>query len=336
MACARDQNLMTDTYDVLVVGAGPTGLACGIETIREGLRLLILEKGCLVNSIFSYPTNMTFFTNRERLEIGDVPFSSVNVKPTRAEALEYYRRVTDHYHLPIHYEEKVESIQGSDGAFRVEAVAREGSRNTYTARKVIIATGYYDLPNRMGIPGEDLPKVSHYAHEGHPYYGRKVAVIGAANSAAVTSLDLYRHGALVTLICREPELSRHIKYWIRPDLENRIKERSIRALFETVVTEISEGWIEVESASGERKRLENDFVFALTGYHPDVDLLKRAGVKVDEESFRPQCDPQTLESNVPGLYMAGVVISGIHTNEIFIENGRFHGKTIISDLRKKL
>jgi thioredoxin reductase (NADPH) len=163
-----------------------------------------------------------------------------------------------------------------------------------------------------------------------------VAVIGAANSAAVTSLDLYRHGALVTLICREPELSRHIKYWIRPDLENRIKERSIRALFETVVTEISEGWIEVESAGGERKRLENDFVFALTGYHPDVDLLKRAGVKVDEESFRPQCDPQTLESNVPGLYMAGVVISGIHTNEIFIENGRFHGKTIISDLRKKL
>jgi thioredoxin reductase (NADPH) len=160
MARARDQNLMTDTYDVLVVGAGPTGLACGIETIREGLRLLILEKGCLVNSIFSYPTNMTFFTNRERLEIGDVPFSSVNVKPTRAEALEYYRRVTDHYHLPIHYEEKVESIQGSDGAFRVEAVAREGSRNTYTARKVIIATGYYDLPNRMGIPGEDLPKVS--------------------------------------------------------------------------------------------------------------------------------------------------------------------------------
>jgi bacillithiol disulfide reductase len=327
---------MSETYDVLVIGAGPTGLACGIEAIREGLKLLIVEKGCLVNSLFSYPASMTFFTNRERLEIGEIPFSSINVKPTRAEALEYYRRVTDYYRLPIHYEEKVLTVRAADGSFRVNTEAGERNRHTYSTRKVVIATGYYDLPNRMGIPGEDLPKVSHYALESHPFYGRKVAVIGAANSAAVTSLDLYRHGAEVTLICREAELSRHIKYWIRPDLENRIEEKSIRALFETVVKEISEDSILVESAGGKPQRLENDFVFALTGYHPDIDLLKRAGVEVDPTSYRPACDPKTLESNVPGLYLAGVVISGRHTNEIFIENGRFHGKKIISDLKAKL
>jgi thioredoxin reductase (NADPH) len=327
---------MDETYDILVIGAGPTGLACGIEAARAGLKLLIIEKGCLVNSIFNYPASMTFFTNRERLEIGDIPFSSTNVKPNRAEALEYYRRVTDYYHLPIRFEERALAIQGKDGAFTVETESSKGERRKCAARKIIIATGYYDLPNRMGIPGEDLPKVSHYALESHRFYGRKVAVIGAANSAAVTSLDLFRHGAQVTLICREPELSRHIKYWIRPDLENRIKEKSIRAFFETIVVEVAEDWILTESKDGERTRLENDFVFALTGYHPDVDLLKRAGVRVDEESYRPECNPKTLESNVPGLYLAGVVISGRHTNEIFIENGRFHGAKIIADLRGKL
>jgi bacillithiol disulfide reductase len=327
---------MTETYDVLVVGAGPTGLACGIDVVREGLKLLILEKGCLVNSIFNYPSNMTFFTNRERLEIGDLPFSSTNVKPARAEALEYYRRVADYYQLPIHYEERVLAIKGKDGVFSVETRNAKEERQIYSARKVIVATGYYDLPNHMGIPGEDLPKVSHYALEPHPFYGRKVAVIGAANSAAVTSLDLFRHGAKVTLIIREPEISRHIKYWIRPDLENRIKEGGILAFFETIVVEIAQDWIRIEKKGGERVELENDFVFALTGYHPDVDLLKRAGVKVDPESFRPECNPKTLESNVPGLYLAGVVISGRHTNEIFIENGRFHGRKIVDDLRTKL
>ena len=327
---------MDTTYDVLVIGAGPTGLACGIDTVREGLNLLIVEKGCLVNSIFNYPANMTFFTNRERLEIGNIPFSSTNVKPTRAEALEYYRRVTDHYQLPVRYEERVLAITGKDGAFEVETETARGERHKHRTRKVIIATGYYDLPNFMGIPGEDLSKVSHYALEPHRFYGRKVAVIGAANSAAVTSLDLFRHGAQVTLVCREPELSRHIKYWIRPDLENRIKEGAIRAYFETLVVEIAEDWIVLEAKNGERSKLENDFVFALTGYHPDADLLKRAGVKVDEESYRPECNPATLESNVPGIYLAGVVISGRHTNEIFIENGRFHGAKIIEDLRGKL
>jgi thioredoxin reductase (NADPH) len=327
---------MSVLYDVIVVGAGPTGLACGIEAQREGMELLILEKGCLVNSLFHYPANMTFFTNRERLEIGDLPFSSVNVKPARAEALEYYRRVTDYYRLPIHYEAQVLGIRGTDGIFRVEAQVRGRKARTYTARKVIIATGYYDLPNLVGVPGENLSKVSHYALEPHAFYGRRVAVIGGANSAAVTSLDLYREGAEVTLIYRGGELSRHVKYWIKPDLENRIKEKSIRALFSCVVKEISHDWISVETASGERIRLENDFVFAMTGYHPDIKLLQNAGVEVNEKSYRPACNPKTLESNVAGLYLAGVVISGRHTNEIFIENGRFHGKKIIADLKRRL
>jgi len=327
---------MSQFLDVLVVGGGPTGLACAIEAIRAGLKFAIVEKGCLVNSLYSYPANMTFFTTRERLEIGDIPFSSVNVKPTRAEALEYYRRVAVFYKLPVHYDEKVTAIHGVDGVFETATERSTGRRATYKSRKVIVATGYYDLPNRIGIPGEDLPKVSHYALEGHAFFGRKVAVIGGANSAAVTALDLYRHGAEVTLIYRRPQLSRHIKYWIKPDLENRIKEKSIKGLFESEVKEIGEDWICVQTANGETLRLENDFVFALTGYHPDVNLLRNAGVQVDPESYRPTCNPTSLESNVPGLYLAGVVISGRNTNEIFIENGRFHGKQIIADIKQRL
>jgi bacillithiol disulfide reductase len=327
---------MAETLDVLVVGAGPTGLACGIEAARANLSLLMIEKGCLVNSLFHYPANMTFFTTRERLEIGDIPFSSINVKPTRAEALEYYRRAADHYHLPIQYDQRVVKLHPHDGAFTVETELRSGRRRTYSARTVIVATGYYDLPNYLGIPGEDLPKVSHYAREGHAYYGRKVAIIGGANSAAITALDFFRHGAQVTLIHRQKELSRHIKYWIRPDIENRVKEKSIEARLESEVTEIGEDWISVRGPSGKSERLDNDFVFALTGYHPDVEFLCQAGVIVDPKSYRPTSDPKTLESNVPGLYLAGVVISGRHTNEIFIENGRFHGRQIIADIKVKL
>ena len=334
---------MPEIFDVIVVGAGPTGLACGIEAARAKLQLLLIEKGCLVNSLYSYPANMTFFTSRELLEIGDLPLPSTNVKPTRAEALEYYRRVAEFYRLPIHFQERVTAISrveagtGSMGGahFQIDTQAADEKRQCYVTRHAIMATGYYDLPNMLGIPGENLPKVSHYAREGHEFFQRKVAVIGGANSAAVTSLDLYRHGADVTIVCREPELSRHVKYWIRPDLENRIKEGSIRALFESEVKEIGPDWILVQRASGETLRLENDFVFALTGYHPDVDLLRHAGVKVDPDSYRPSCNLETLESNVPGLYVAGVVISGLQTNEIFIENGRFHGRQIIADILRK-
>ena len=327
---------MPELLDVIVVGGGPTGLACGIEAMRANLKLLIVEKGCLVNSLYSYPANMTFFTTRERLEIGDIPFTSVNLKPTRAEALEYYRGVTHFYKLPTHFDERVVEIRRPDAVFEVDTERSSRKQRTYKSRTVIIASGYYDLPNRMGVPGEDLAKVSHYALEGHAFYGHKVAVIGGANSAAVTGLDLFRHGAQVTLVHRQPELSRHIKYWIKPDIENRIKEGSIKALLSSEVREISDDWICVQTASGDTARLENDFVFALTGYHPDVELLRRAGVEVDPNSYRPACNPATLESNVPGLYLAGVVVSGRHTNEIFIENGRFHGKQIMADIRLKL
>ncbi|MHB8653538.1 MAG: YpdA family putative bacillithiol disulfide reductase [Terriglobia bacterium] len=335
---------MSEPLDIIVVGAGPTGLACGIEAARAGLSFLIVEKGCLVNSLFSYPANMTFFTSRELLEIGDLPLPSINVKPTRAEALEYYRRVAESHRLPVRYHERVITIRktpigtGSmrEESFVVKTEGPTGKEQAYAARNVIIATGYYDLPNRLGIPGEDLPKVSHYAREGHEYFRQRVAVIGGANSAAVTALDLYRHGAEVTLIYRGRELSRHIKYWIKPDLENRIKAKSIRAMFESEVKEIGQDWISVQTAAGETVRIENDFVFALVGYHPDVDLLRSAGIKVDPQSYRPELNPDTLESNVPGLYVAGVVVSGLQTNEIFIENGRFHGKQIIGAIKRKM
>ncbi len=327
---------MEETLDVVVVGAGPTGLACGIEAVRAGLKLLILEKGCLVNSIYSYPATMTFFTSRERLEIGELPLPSLNVKPTRAEALEYYRRTAEYYRLPIHFQERVLTVERGDGEFLVRAARGDGRGQRYSARCVVLATGYYDLPNLMGVLGEHLPKVSHYYTDPHPYFQRKVAVIGGANSAAVSALDLYRHGAEVTLIHREKALSSHIKYWIRPDIENRIKEGSIHAYLETEVKEIAENWILLERQGKEQIRLENDFVFALTGYHPDFDLLRRVGVEIDPETCRPKCDPETLESNVAGLYLAGVIIAGLDTNEIFIENGRFHGKQIIADIVRKL
>ncbi len=326
---------MENVLDVLVVGAGPTGLACAIEAVRENLNTLVVEKGCLVNSLFSYPPGMTFFTTRERLEIGDVPFSSLNVKPTRAEALEYYRRVADLFHLPIHYQERVLAVNGANDQFEVQTSTNDGKQNSHRSRKVVFATGYYDIPNLLGIPGESLPKVSHYYGEAHAFFQRKVAVIGGSNSAAIASLDLFRHGAEVTLIHWEPELSRHIKYWIRPDIENRIKEGSIRAFLGASLKEVTADAILVETAQHELIRLENDFVYALTGYHPDFDLLERAGVAVDPKTSRPQCNPKTLESNVPGIYLAGVLISGRHTNEIFIENGRFHGKQIIGHIKKR-
>ncbi len=321
--------------DVIIVGAGPTGLSCGIECARHGLDYLIFDKGCVVQSLVDYPTEMTFFTTPELLEIGDLPMTSLMAKPTRTEALKYYRRVTEHYRLCVRQHEAVSSITGGDGNFVVRTRTLHDEQCSYSARKIILATGYYDQPNYLGIPGEDLPKVSHYYKEAHPYYDSDVAVIGGKNSAAIAALELYRAGSRVTLIHRRPGLSDSVKYWIRPDIENRIKNGEVRALFGSRVLEIRERSIRVETPKGEQW-LENDFVLALTGYHPDFGLLQSVGITLDAQSGRPQVDPESYESQTAGIYLAGVLVAGVHTNEIFIENGRFHGEKIVADIAKKL
>ncbi len=326
---------MSDAHDVLIIGAGPTGLACAIEAKRSGLKAVNIEKGCLVNSLFHYPANMTFFTTPELLEIGDVPFPSAHQKPTRQEALEYYRKVAEHYELDIRQYERVERVGGSDGAFRVHTRDRLDGALEHLARKLIVSTGYYDLPNLMGIPGEDLPKVMHYYREPHPYFDCDVLVIGGKNSAAIASLELWRHGARVTLVHRGQGMHSHVKYWIKPDVENRIKNREIAAFFSSSVREIGLDYVVLDTPEGER-RLKNDFVFALTGYRPDFDFLRRLGIELEPQECRPVCNPQTLESNVKGIYLAGVIVAGSRTNEIFIENGRFHGKMIAADISAKL
>jgi thioredoxin reductase (NADPH) len=353
---------MNAPYDVICVGAGPTGLACAIEAKRAGLRPLVIDKGVLCNSIYHYPVNMVFFTTPELLEIGDLPFVSASEKPNRVEALKYYRKCVEHYDLELRLGEIVTRVDGADGDFRVHTRVIENNaanemgdggesshpirldvpssqrergisphEHVYEARKLIVATGYYDLPNCLGVPGEGLPHVSHYYTEPHPFWRRDVVVIGGKNSAAEAALDLYRTGARVTVVHRRAELGSTIKYWVRPDIENRIKAGQIRALFNTHVVRITPEAVHVVGPSGETA-LPAVEVFALTGYHPDFDFLRQLRVKLDPETNKPALDPQTLESNVPGLYLAGVVIGGKHTSEIFIENGRFHGKQIIAAL----
>jgi len=324
-----------EIFDVLVIGAGPTGMACAIEAQRAGLRSVMVDKGCLCNSLFHYPSHMTFFTTPELLEIGDIPFPSVNQKPTRNEALEYYRKVAEHYQLDLRQYQNVDSISGSDGDFRVHVTDRFGRRLTHHARKLVVATGYYDLPNYLGIPGEDLPKVHHYYDDPHPYYDLDVLVIGGKNSAAIAALDLWRHGARVTLVHRGAAMHRHVKYWILPDIENRIKNGEIMAHFESNVVRIDEDTATLKTPAGEMT-IKNDCVFALTGYHPDFDFLTSLGIRLQAEDRCPECNAQSLESNVSGIYLAGVIIAGERTNEIFIENGRFHGRQIAADLKEKL
>jgi len=323
-------------HDLLVIGAGPTGMACAIEAQRAGFSAVLVDKGCLCNSLYHYPAHMTFFTTPELLEIGDMPFSSPNQKPTRSEALEYYRKVAEHYRLDVRQYQKVDRVAGADGEFSVHAVDQFGREQTHRARKLVLATGYYDLPNYLDIPGEDLPKVKHYYHEPHPYFGLDVLVIGGKNSAAIAALDLWRHGARVTLVHRGAEMHRHVKYWILPDITNRIKNGEIKAHFSSRVLKITEDEVTLGTAEGE-KTVANQFVFALTGYHPDFEFIERLGVRLDEANARcPVCDPGTLESNVAGIYLAGVIVAGERTNEIFIENGRFHGRLIAEDLKRKL
>jgi thioredoxin reductase (NADPH) len=323
------------SFDVLVVGAGPTGMACAIEAQRAGFRTVLVDKGCLCNSLFHYPAHMTFFTTPELLEIGDIPFPSPNAKPTRDEALEYYRRVAGHYRLDARLYRLVESVTGSDGDFAVATRDRYGRPQVFQTRKVIVASGYYDLPNYMGIPGEELPKVHHYYNDPHPYYDLDVLVIGGKNSAAIAALELWRHGARVTLVHRGPGIRRHVKYWIKPDIENRIKDGEVAAHFESAVTEIATDTVTIETPAG-MLTLPNDTVFALTGYHPDFDFLKGLGVEFEGKDLMPVCDAGCLESNVSGIYLAGVIVAGSRTSEIFIENGRFHGRQIAEDLRRKM
>ncbi len=322
-------------FDLLVIGAGPTGMACAIEAQKAGFKAVLIDKGCLCNSLFHYPAHMTFFTTSELLEIGGIPFPSPNAKPTRDEALEYYRQVAAYYRLDVRQYQRVERVDGADGAFTAHTVDRFGRPGSLGARKLAVATGYYDLPNWMGVPGETLSKVHHYYYDPHPYFGLDVAVIGGKNSAAIAALELWRHGARVTLIHREDAMHPHVKYWIKPDIENRIKNGEITAFFRSTVAEITPDSVVLETPEG-RQTLRNDFVFAMTGYHPDFGFLERLGVRFAGEARRPVCNPETLESNVPGIYLAGVIVAGSRTNEIFIENGRFHGRQIATALAAKL
>jgi thioredoxin reductase (NADPH) len=324
-----------DHFDVLVIGAGPTGMASAIEVQRAGFTAVLVDKGCLVNSLFHYPANMVFFTTPELLEIGDIPFTTANQKPNRQEALEYYRNVAQHYRLDVRQYQRVLSVNGSDEAFRVIACDGHNQLHEYSAKKLVVATGFYDLPNYLKVPGEDLPKVMHYYKEPHPYFDMDVLIVGAKNSAAIAALELWRRGARVTIVHRWPEIHKNVKYWIKPDIENRIKNGEVKAYFNSCVQEITSETVRIKTPEGERV-LKNDFVFALTGYHPDYDFLTSLGITLTFPEMRPVCDPNTFESNVPGIYVAGVIVAGARTGEIFIENGRFHGKQIAEDLKGRL
>jgi len=326
----------TPLRDVLIVGAGPAGLATAIAAGAAGLDYEVLEKGTLVNSIFHFPRGMVFFTTPELLEIGGLPFVTPYEKPTRGEALKYYRRVTESYGLRLALGQEVRAVRREPGGgFRLETRDERGAPGLRRCRAVVMASGYYDHPNTIGVPGEELPHVSHYYGEAHGYYRKRVVVVGGKNSAAIAALELYRAGAQVTLVHRRPELSPSIKYWIRPDLENRIKEGAIPARLQTCVVEIRPEAVVVQGPGG-REAVAADAVLLLTGYHPDAELLRGAGVRVQEDSLIPEHDPETLETNVPGLYLAGAVVSGKQTGRIFIENGRFHGEAVVAAIRGRL
>jgi len=324
-----------ESTKVVIVGAGPTGLACGIELKRRGVDAILLEKGCVVNSLYHYPNNMVFFTTPELLEIGDIPMTSLNEKPVRGEALKYYRRVANHYGLDIRQYQRVERITGMDGAFVTHATDANGCPLQYASKKAVLAMGYYDVPNLLNVPGEDLPKVIHYYKEAHPYYNQDVLVVGAKNSAVIVALELWWTGARVTMVHRGGEIHQNVKYWLKPNIENRIKNGEIPMHFRSRLLEIRETSVLIETPEGERE-IKNDFVFAMTGYRPDVEFLEAHGIRFDAESRRPRTDAQTLESDTKGIYLAGVIVAGMHTHEIFIENGRFHGKQIAEAIAAEL
>lgn len=316
--------------DIIIIGAGPSGLVCGIEASRQKLDFLILEKGLLVNSIYNFPTNMTFFSTSEVLEIGDIPFISHTDKPTRKEALEYYRRVVTAYNMDIRYREAVQSVEKKQFKFEIKT-----QNQIYHCQYVIVATGYYDTPNLLHVKGENLSKVKHYYDDAHPYIGQNLAVVGAANSACDVALETYQKGAHVTMIIKDDNIYEKVKYWIKPNIENRIKEGSIKALFNSQIKEIQSDKIVVSTPDGEQI-IDNDYVLAMTGYRPDYAFLKRLGISLDPETKIPTFNEDNLESNIPQLYIAGVILAGDNTSKLFIENTRHHGKQIISDIKHKI
>ena len=320
----------TQTFDVLIIGAGPIGLACGIACSENGLSYLIVDKGPLVNSLYNYPLNMTFFSTADKLEIGNVPFVSHSSKPTRSEALEYYRRVSMHWKLNLALYEAVESVKPSSKMFTIKT-----SKSIYQAKHIIIATGFYDIPNLMHVPGENLPKVHHYYREPHIYYGQKIIVVGAANSAVDVAMETWRKGAEVTMVIRDEQIRESVKYWIRPDIENRISEGSIKAIYNASIVAIRETEVDVLTPNG-IETIANDFVLAMTGYLPDFDFLTSIGIAAGTDSYQtPVHDPVTMMTNVEGVYLAGVICGGLKTNKWFIENSRHHADLIISHILQK-
>lgn len=320
---------MNVNYEIIIIGAGPIGLACGIEAVKRNLSHLIVEKGCLVNSIFNYPTNMTFFSTSERLEIGNVPFVSHGDKPTRREALEYYRRVKSSWNLNVNTYEKVLDIKGEKGNYSVIT-----DKGTYYCKYVILATGFYDFPNYLNIPGESLPKVKHYFGEAHPYAYLRIVVVGAANSAVDVALEMYRRGSEVTMVIRENEIKESVKYWVRPDIVNRIKEGSIKAYFNSNLVEIREDEVDIKTPD-DLITIPNDFVFAMTGYHPDFQFLEKIGIEISPDDNSPCYNPNTFETNKKGIFLAGVVCGGMDTGRLFIENSRYHAVDIYDYIEEK-
>lgn len=317
---------------LLIIGGGPIGLACGIEAQKAGLDYLIIEKGTLVNSLFNYPQNMTFFSSSERLELDEIPFVSTNSKPKRNEALEYYRRIAASKNLHLNLFEKVLSIEkNSSGKFEVVS-----DKEKYSCDNVIIATGFYDLPYLLNVPGEDLPKVKHYYDDPHMYAFQDVIVVGAMNSAVDAALETWRKGANVTMIIRGDSIGQRVKYWVKPDIENRIREGEIKAYFNSEIVNIEEKTVEIKTPEG-NLTLKNDWVLAMTGYQPNIEFLRSAGINLSEdEILKPSYDPNTYESNIPGLYLAGVVCGGMDTHSYFIENSREHARSIVQNIMKNV
>lgn len=321
---------MRTTYTLIIIGGGPIGIACALEAQKEGIDYLILERGCLVNSLYRYPANMTFFSTSERIEIGGVPFVSNNVKPNRSEALEYYRRVAVSHQLRIHLQEGVGRLHSTDGSFEVISDQR-----TYTATYVVLATGFYDIPVLLNIPGESLPKVTHYYKEPHFYAMQKVVVVGASNSAVDAALETWRKGAEVTMVIRGEGIGPRVKYWVKPDIENRIKEGSIKAYTNSSLTAIREEEVDIRTPEG-IITVPNDYVIALTGYRPDFDFLRRSGIRLSDDSrLQPFYDPATMETNIPNLFLAGVICGGMNTHSWFIENSRVHAGLIMHHIAQK-